>query len=244
LSVSKVKELPGEGLVADVQGKRIKLSGRKQLTAQQYSNLPISIGGLETILIIDDEPSAIFHFYDQPRVDAKKFISHLKSHHNIERVVILSGDRSQEAERIGSLLGLNEIYANLSPEEKVHYVVCESEKAPTLFVGDGINDAPALSVAHVGIALGKSNSITSQAAGAVILEPSLSSLDELLHIGISMRSVALQSALGGMALSIIAMGGAACGLINPIMGALIQEAIDLLAVMNALRTSSISTKRH
>jgi P-type E1-E2 ATPase len=125
--------------------------------------------------------------------------------------------------------------ASQSPEQKVAIVRAETAKAPTLFMGDGINDAPALTSATVGIAFGQHSSVTAEAAGAVIMESSLEKVDELIHISVTMRKIVLQSAIGGMGLSIIAMGFAAGGFITPVVGAVLQEVIDILAIANALR---------
>jgi P-type E1-E2 ATPase len=107
--------------------------------------------------------------------------------------------------------------------------------APTLYLGDGINDAPAMIAATAGVALGLNSDITAEAAGAVILQSSLTSVDELIHIGRRMRRIALQSAVGGMALSLLGMIAAALGYLSPLEGAIAQEVIDLLAILNSLR---------
>src|SRR5205085_5310825 len=124
-----------------------------------------------------------------------------------------------------------------SPEEKVAIVREEAKRAPTLFIGDGINDAPAMQASTVGIAFGQDSDVTAAAADAVVLEASLRKVDELIHIGRRMRKIALQSAVGGMALSIVGMILAAAGYLPPLAGAIAQEFIDVAAVLNAVRVA-------
>ena len=134
-------------------------------------------------------------------------------------------------------VGITDVHSAKSPEEKVAIVRNEANRAPTLFLGDGINDAPAMQAATVGVAFGVQSDITSEAADAVILETSLGRVDELIHIAKRMRRIALQSALGGMALSVLGMVAAALGFLPPIGGAIAQEIIDLVAVLNAVRVT-------
>jgi P-type E1-E2 ATPase len=152
-------------------------------------------------------------------------------------LIILSGDRDSEVQHLAEIVGIKDVHAGLKPEEKLQIVKDRTAQVPTLFVGDGINDAPAMLAATVGVAFGQNSDITAEAAGAVVMEPTLGKLDELLHIGKRMRRIALESAVGGMVLSTLGMFLAALGFLPAIGGAIGQEVIDLLAVLNALRAS-------
>jgi P-type E1-E2 ATPase len=191
--------------------------------------------GLECVVLIDGRLAGLLHFQDQPRYESKPFLSHLGSRHKIDKVVLLSGDRPAEVSLFAAGMGISHVYGGMSPEQKVEIVREMTAQAPTLYIGDGINDAPAMLNATAGIALGVNSDITAEAAGAVILQSSLASVDELIHIGSRMRRIALLSAGGGMALSLLGMGAAAAGFLTPIQGALLQEVIDLLAILNSLR---------
>jgi P-type E1-E2 ATPase len=188
-------------------------------------------------VFIDDVFAAALRFRDTPRKDSRSFVRHLRPRHKVSKVVLLSGDRESEVRYLGESVGIDEVHFEKSPEEKVAIVADETRRGRTLFVGDGINDAPGLLAATIGVAFGQNSDITSEAADAVLLEASLGKIDELIHIGHRMRAIALQSAVGGMGLSILGMIAAALGYLPPVEGAVAQEIIDLAAVLNALRVA-------
>ena len=240
LEANDISEKPGEGLTGKVDGHLVEITGRNQFQKsgnKDASLLPPTTFGLECIVIIDGRYAATFRFHDSPRAGTKPFIQHLSPLHRFEKIMIVSGDRRIEVEYLAKQIGITEIYAEKSPEEKVEIVRKETEKSRTLFVGDGINDAPAMVTATVGVAFGRTSDVTIGAAQAVIMDSTLRRVDEFLHISRRFKRIALQSALGGMALSIIGMFVAAFGYLPPVAGAIGQEIIDLLAVLNALRVS-------
>ena len=236
MEADSVSEKPGQGLTGMVAGHEIAVTSRKKLLQLQPAlQLPSTAAGLESIIMMDGKYAATFRFRDAPRADGKSFIGHLAPAHQFNKIMLVSGDRESEVTYLAQLLGIKETLASQSPEQKVAIVRAETAKAPTLFMGDGINDAPALASATVGIAFGQHSSVTAEAAGAVIMENSLTKVDELIHISARLRTIALQSAIGGMAFSILGMGFAAAGHISPVQAALLQEFIDVLAIANALR---------
>lgn len=238
LDASELGERPGQGLEGIVDGVRVRITGRGQVDGIAPGvSLPPSASGLECVVILDGGYAATFRFHDAPRSDSRPFIRHLQPRHHLDRILLVSGDREQEVRYLAERVGITEVHAGCSPEEKVVITRAETARAPTLFVGDGINDAPALVTATVGLAFGHQSEITTEAAGAVIMDSSLSRLDELFHIARRMRRIALQSAVGGMALSVVGMVIAFGGFLPPVSGALFQELIDLAAVLNALRAA-------
>jgi heavy metal translocating P-type ATPase len=234
--VSEISERPGEGLKGTVGRRTVWITSRKKAIDRPLVLPPVA-PGLECLLFVDDVYAATFRFHDMPRAESRTFIKHLSPRHAVSRVLIVSGDRDQEVRHLAKQVGITELYSAKSPEDKVAIVLREAAQAPTLFLGDGINDAPAMQAATVGVAFGVQSDITSEAADAVILEASLGRVDELIHIARRMRRIALQSAVGGMALSILGMFAAAFGYLPPIGGAVAQEIIDLAAVLNAVRVS-------
>lgn len=232
-----IRERPGEGLQGEVGGISITITSRKKLLPEMAKDLPPVAPGMECVLLVDGHASALMRFHDRPRAEGRSFIGHLNPKHRIQRLSILSGDREPAVRDLAVRFGIEEIRSELSPEEKLAIVKEETKRAPTLFLGDGVNDAPAMLAATVGVAFGRNSDITAEAAGAVILDASLERVDQLLHIGRRMRRIAMESAVGGMLLSAVGMAAACCGFLPPIWGAVAQEAIDLVAVLNALRVS-------
>ncbi|HMP04473.1 MAG TPA: heavy metal translocating P-type ATPase [Gemmatales bacterium] len=240
LQVDQIREEPGQGLRGQVRGHEVHIVSRKQWLNQHPNDadrFPPLPGGLECVVGIDGTLVAVMKFRDEPRQEGRPFIGHLGHRHAIDRVLIVSGDREEEVRLLADRVGVTEVRGGQSPEQKVAIVKTETARAKTVFLGDGINDAPALVAATVGVAFGSTHEVTAEAADAVILDTSLAKFDELLHIARRMRTIALQSAVGGMALSVGGMILAALGYLPPVAGAIFQEVIDLLAVGNALRAA-------
>ena len=237
---TNVGEQPGQGLRGTVAGHEVLVTSRNKLIPQNLPNtdqLPPIAGGLECVVVIDGSYAAVLRFRDAPRAESLSFVKHLAPKHHFQRVMIVSGDRESEVRYLAGQVGITEIHAEKSPEEKVAIVRKETAAAKTLYVGDGINDAPAMMAATVGMAIGQNSDVTAEAAGVVIMDNSLGKVDEFMHISRRMRIIALQSAVGGMALSVIGMMFAATGHLSPVGGAIAQEIIDVLAVLNALRAA-------
>lgn len=236
LPVAHVSERPGEGLRGTIDSRAVQITGRSKVAAEHLPLPPLTTG-LECLVFIDDRYAAALRFHDAPRKDSRTFIEHLQPRHRVDKVMLVSGDRESEVKYLADTVGITEVHAGKSPEEKVEIVKQEVSQNKTLFVGDGINDAPALLAATVGVAFGTASDITAEAADAVVLELALGKIDELMHISRRMRRIALQSALGGMIASMAGMIVAAAGYLPPIGGAIGQELIDLFAVLNAVRVA-------
>ena len=151
---------PGEGLRGTVSGHPLQITSRTKLNSQTISgdeHLPLSAGGLECVVLMDHRYAATFRFRDAPRADSRSFVKHLGPKHHFGRVMIVSGDRESEVRYLADQVGITEISAQKNPEEKLDIVRQETAKAKTLYVGDGINDAPAMMAATVGMAIGQNS---------------------------------------------------------------------------------------
>ena len=237
---TEVSEPPGKGLRGVVNGRNVEITSRSKALARKISgaeNISPVGTGLECVVIIDHRFAAVYRLRDAPRKEGHSFIKHLGPKHSFNRLLIVSGDRESEVRYLADEVGIDEVYAEQSPEQKLAIVRAETLKAKTLYVGDGINDAPAMMAATVAMAIGQNSDVTAEAADVVAMENSLNKIDEFMHISRHMRTVALQSAVGGMVLSVAGMVLASAGYLTPVAGAICQEIIDVLAVLNALRAA-------
>jgi P-type E1-E2 ATPase len=235
---TSISEEPGQGLTGAVASRNVIITGAKglaEIDPVRAAQRNRQSAGLECVVIIDGRYAATLRFRDEPRSEGASFIAHLRPKHHFERVLLVSGDRESEVRYLADRVGIREIHASQTPEEKLDIVRRETARAKTVFLGDGINDAPALTAATVGLAFGQNSDVTTEAADAVIMDSSLEKIDEFLHISRRMRRIALQSAIGGMALSVGGMLLAAAGYLPPVAGAVMQEVIDVIVVLNALR---------
>jgi heavy metal translocating P-type ATPase len=192
-------------------------------------------GSLTVGVARDGEVIGVLVAEDPMRPDARRAVRTLRDD-GITRVVMASGDRREVAEAVGASLGLDEVFYGMGPADKLDVVRTERERAGVVMVGDGVNDAPALALADVGVAMGaRGATASSQAADVVVIVDRLDRVGEARAVAARSRAVALQSVLGGMGASVAAMVAAALGHLSAIEGALLQEVIDLAAISNALR---------
>jgi P-type E1-E2 ATPase len=195
-------------------------------------------GEAHVIVAVDGRIAGVIVMADELRPDAQSLVGRLRSE-GVRQVAMLSGDRRSVAERVGSQLGVDRVYAEQSPEDKlevVRSIHAEPTLRPVIMVGDGVNDAPALAIADLGIAMGAAGAtVSSETADAVITVDRVDRVADAIHTGRRALYIARQSVLAGMGLSLAAMGVAALGYLPPLAGALLQEAIDLAVILNALR---------
>jgi heavy metal translocating P-type ATPase len=238
-----VTETPGSGIAGEVDGTPVRLGNftwvsRATGTAageQRFRRRVLRDEGSIVFAAIGQRLAGAFVFDDSIRPDAPRVLRVLKRLGVVE-TVMLTGDHVAVAESVGAAIGVDRVQANLTPEEKVEAVRRSCQGRVTLMIGDGINDAPALAAADVGIAMGaRGATSSSEAADIVLVVDRLDRLVEAIEIARRSRAIAVQSMLAGMILSLAAMGGAAFGLLSPVVGALLQEAIDTATILNALR---------
>jgi heavy metal translocating P-type ATPase len=192
-------------------------------------------GSLTAFVAIDGEPAGAFLLEDVIRPDAPRMVRGLRDA-GVQRIVLVTGDRADIAETVGRIVGTDSVLADCDPADKLAAILTESAQAATIMVGDGVNDAPALSAAGVGVALAsRGATASSEAADVVLVVDRVDALADAILIAQRSRRIALQAVLVGMGLSLVAMAAAAAGLLPPAAGAVLQEAIDVLAIGLALR---------
>ncbi|WLG65590.1 heavy metal translocating P-type ATPase [Pseudomonas brassicacearum] len=238
-----VEESPGAGLSGQVDGVQVRFG----TLAFASNDAPVTDWATTMLrhmdyqacsasfIAVDGELAGLLVFLDTVRRETPQTLRRLRNR-GIERIVMLTGDRLETAEMIALSAGIDELRAGLTPEDKVQAVQQGCQRASTLMVGDGINDAPALAAANVGVAMGASGATASaQAAGVVLLVDRLDRLVEALDIARHTRFIARQGVLVGMGMSLLAMALAALGYLPPLIGAVVQEGIDVVIIVNALR---------
>lgn len=239
----RVVEYRGSGLKGIVCGVSVSAGSQSLILAgrdlpawaerivARYKGQP----ALAVYVAVDERLVAILVLGDGLRADAVDALSRLRRA-GITRSLMLTGDDAETANRIGGTLGFDRIVADASPADKVRLIKAETLAAPTMMVGDGINDAPALATATVGIAMGaRGATASSEAADVIVLTDHLGPVADAVAIAHRTTTIAKQSIVVGLALSGAAMIAAAFGLITPVAGALLQEGIDVAVILNALR---------
>ena len=247
-----VREHRGEGLKGLVDGKPVAVGSRSLVLdggplprwAESGEKRHRSAQVLRVFVALDGRLAGIFTFGDAVREDAHDTFEALRSA-GVTRTIMLTGDDGAAAEKVSASLKLDAVFADATPADKVKTVEAEKAMAPTMMVGDGINDAPALAAATVGVALGaRGGTASSEAADVVVLTDSLQPVAEALRIAKRTRGIALQSIIVGLALSGAAMIAAAMGHLTPVAGALLQEGIDVAVIVNALRALGEGRLKH
>ncbi len=234
-------EEAGSGAFGTVDGRRLSVGKRGSVAAalpawaRAVDNRALLDGAAVAWLTSDGSLAGAVLLQDPLRHDAPRTIRRLRAA-GLTRLMMLTGDRPEAAREVGAVLGLDEVRAGQLPADKVAAVRQESARAVTVMVGDGVNDAPALAAADVGVAMGaRGSTATSEAADIVLTTNRVDRLADAMEIAVRARRIAVQSAGGGMAMSLVAMIAALLGWLPPAAGALLQEGIDIAVILNALR---------
>ncbi len=242
----RVVEGRGQGIEGSVDGQRVTVGSPAWLGERGYDGVADALerragpgdGDAGVLVGVDGRLVGSIILDDRPRGGAAELVPALRAA-GVRHVALATGDRAAAAERIGRALGVDRVYAEQTPEHKLELVRALHARpglTPVVMVGDGVNDAPALALADVGIAMGAAGAtISSETADAVIVSDRLDSVADAVRIGRRSLGIARQSVLAGIGLSLLAMGFAAFGYITPVAGAFLQEAIDVAVIANALR---------
>jgi heavy metal translocating P-type ATPase len=239
----QVRESMGAGLHGVIEGRQVSAGSRQMILSSEgpspWELRAIRRASWRSALIVfvsvDGRRIGALLLADELRYDTPRAIRLLREA-GITRMVMVTGDRAAAAQAIGAALDLDAVLADRVPSDKVEAVRTEQRLNPTIMVGDGINDAPALAAADIGVALGaRGASASSEAADVVILTDRLDRVGEAITIAQRARRIAVESIIVGMSLSLLAMGAAAIGWLDPVPAAIVQEVIDVAVILNALR---------
>jgi len=232
------QESPGFGVEGDLDGRHVVLGSPRYLNDKTGKAIPAATirPQLATYIAIDNQLVGLVTFRDQLRPGVPELMQRLRAM-GVQRTVMLTGDSHEHAQSIGKEAGIDQIEANLLPEDKVRLVKTLMQQYPVVaMVGDGINDAPALATATIGVAMGAHGTgISAEAADIVLLVDDVTRVADAVEAGQRMLRIAKQSIYAGLGLSFGFMVIASVGLISPAVGALVQEAIDVIVILNALR---------
>jgi heavy metal translocating P-type ATPase len=240
---SAVREEPGAGVEGEVAGRAVVIGGWDYVRARSHRStfaeeLDAWIkrsGTISVVVAVDGVLAGALLLGDEVRSETGGVLRHLREA-GVRRVVLVTGDRSERGESVGRLLGVDAVISDMRPQDKVATVLAERVNGPVMMVGDGVNDAPALAAADVGVAMGaRGAAASSEAADIVILVDRLDRLVDAIGIARRSRHIALQSVYVGIGLSVTGMMAAAFGYLTPVQGAILQEAIDVAVIVNALR---------
>ncbi len=239
-------ETPGEGVSGTVDGRKVVVGGAAFVAAQVGVSDPestlISAGSVIVSLGVDGKLAGHIVMADALRHGTADLLAGLRRL-GIARIVLATGDRRAVAEAVTEGLGLDAVHADLTPDQKVLLVLSEHKHGPVMMVGDGVNDAPALAAADIGVAMGARGAAASaEAADVVLLVDHLDRLLPGIEIAQGARRIALESVAAGIGLSILGMIAAAFGYLTPVQGALLQEVIDVAVILNALRALRIKPR--
>ncbi|HET9617154.1 MAG TPA: heavy metal translocating P-type ATPase [Pseudolabrys sp.] len=238
---TEAAETPGEGIAGKVEGRSVMI-GSPRFIAAKIGRSGLSTlaedrpaGAVAVAIAVDGEPSGVLILNDALRAGTAKLLGELRAL-GIERIVLATGDRGEVARFIAFGLPIDLVRADLTPDQKVLTVLSERKRGPVMMIGDGVNDAPALAAADIGVAMGaKGAAASAEAADVVLLVDHLDRVLPAIRIARRARAIALQSVAAGIGLSVAAMIAAAFGFLPPVEGALFQEIIDVAVIFNALR---------
>ncbi len=240
---TEVSEIPGEGVLGQVEGRKVIVGGDSFVATRvgilSEDHPAIGAGSVLVAVAVDGHMAGYLVMSDPLREGTGAMLDGLRRE-GIRRILLATGDRADVAERVTEGLGLDGLRAGLTPDQKVLLVLSERKHGPVMMVGDGVNDAPALAAADVGVAMGARGAAASaEAADVVILVDRIDRLGPGIEIARASRRIAVESVIAGVGLSVLGMIAAAFGYLSPVQGAMLQEVIDVAVIINALRALQI-----